>query len=188
VRAAKRVAIILLAVCLAASLALTAFAGEQTQARNEVRVRVIGAELPTALVDQVKSLSHEQLLALRELVRERLRETAQQRLANGATPAVVQFAGVVTAVDGNKFTVTKGGKGNEVVKTFTLTQDTQIIGVGNLKGQTKVEKGLMVKVKATSDGKALVVRLLPAKKGEALGNDRPVAAAKTKGLAKGKNN
>jgi hypothetical protein len=81
--------------------------------------------------------------------------------------APVECAGVVTQVYGGTFTVTKGGKGNQVEKTFTVTSETKIVGVGKLKGSVKIEPGLMVKVKAAG-GKALVVRLLPAKKAKAM--------------------
>lgn len=44
----------------------------------------------------------------------------------------------------------------------------------------------MAKVTATAEGKALVVRLLPAKKGEALAKGKAKASAKAKVPAKGK--
>lgn len=117
--------------------------------------------LPAGLVDEVKSLDRAQLQALAELVRQRLKELAPQ-----------EFAGMVAAVYGDSLTVAKGGKGNQVAKTFTLTPETKIVGEGALKGAKEIKSGMMAKVTATADGKALVVRLLPAKKGEALAKEK----------------
>lgn len=186
-RAAKKALGVLLAFVLAASLALPALAQEQaqgqaqdqTQAQTQTQAQAgTGgkAQLPAGLVDEVKSLDRAQLLSLAELVRQRLKETAPQ-----------EFAGVVTAVYGDSFTVAKGGKGSQAVKTFALTAETKIIGEGTLKGAKEIKPGMMAKVTATADGKALVVRLLPAKKGEALKEKaKAKASAKPKAPAKGK--
>lgn len=163
-RAAKKALGVLLAFVLAASLALPALAQEQAQDQTQTQIQTQAqaetggkAQLPAGLVDEVKSLDRAQLQALAELVRQRLKETAPQ-----------EFAGVVTAVYGDSFTVAKGGKGSQVEKTFTLTLETKVVGEGPLKGATEIKPGMTAKVTATADGKALVVRLLPAKKGEAL--------------------
>lgn len=137
----------------------------QTQVQAQVSSQVYGVDLPADLVAAVNTLNPDQLRALAKLIHERLKELAP-----------VEFAGVVTKVYGNTFTVARGGKGYRVEKTFTLTNETRIVGEGNLKGTTEIKSGLMVKVTAAADGKALLVRLIPAKKAEAL----------TKGKAPGK--
>ncbi|RPF49437.1 hypothetical protein EDD75_0249 [Thermodesulfitimonas autotrophica] len=137
----------------------------QTQVQAQVYSQVYGVDLPADLVAAVNALNPEQLRALAKLIHERLKELAP-----------VEFAGVVTKVYGDTFTVVRGGKGYQVEKTFTLTTETRIVGEGNLKGTTEIKPGLMVRVTAAADGKALLVRLIPAKKAEAL----------TKGKAPGK--
>lgn len=127
------------------------------QVQAQVYAQVYGADLPADLVAAVNALNAEQLRALAKLVHERLKEL---------TP--VEFAGVVTKVYGDTFTVVRGGKKHSVAKTFTVTAETKIVGEGWLKGNAVLAPGLMAKVTATPDGKALLVRLLPAKKAEAL--------------------
>ena len=181
-RAAKKALGVLLAFILAASLALPALAQEQVQDQTQAQTQTKAqaetggkAQLPAGLVEEVKSLDRAQLQALAELVRQRLKELAPQ-----------EFAGVVTAVYGDSFTVAKGGKGNQVVKTFTLTPETKIVGEGALKGAKEIKPGMTAKVTAAADGKALVVWLLPAKKGEALTKEKPQSHTESKAAAKSK--
>lgn len=171
----KKAVSAILALSLVLALALPALADEvQTQAQAQVRVQVqeqvrvheqvYGAQLPPELVAMVNSLSLEQLKALGKLVRERVRELAPA----GESKAEIEFAGVVTQVYGDTFTVVKGGKGRREAKTFTVTPDTVVEGKGALKGVKEIKPGAMVKVKATAGGEALEVHLLPAKKAEAV--------------------
>lgn len=146
-RTAKKAVSVLLALCLILALALPALA-ESTQTQ---------AQLPADLVAMVKSLDRAQLYALVKLVQEQLKATAP-----------VEFAGVVTQVSGDTFTVAKGGKGSQVTKTFTVTANTKIVGEGKQKGAAAIKVGATVKVKADANGNALTVQVLPAKKVEAL--------------------
>lgn len=173
----KKAVSAILALSLVLALALPALADEvQTQAQAQIRVQVqeqvrvqvheqvYGAQLPPELVAMVNSLSLEQLKALGKLVQERVRELAPA----GESKAEIEFAGVVTQVYGDTFTVVKGGKGRREAKTFTVTPDTVVKGKGALKGVKEIKPGAMVKVKATAGGEALEVHLLPAKKAEAV--------------------
>ncbi|RDV81204.1 copper amine oxidase N-terminal domain-containing protein [Ammonifex thiophilus] len=86
----------------------------------------------------------------------------------------IEFAGVVTAVYGDTLTVVKGGIGYQKEETFTLTPSTKIVLVGHLKKEytdpmEALKEGAMVKIKADAEGKVKVLRILPARKGEALG-------------------
>lgn len=105
----------------------------------------------------VKSLDRAQLYALAKLVQEQPKALAP-----------VEFAGVVTQVSGDTFTVAKSGKENQVTKTFTVTANTKVIGEGKQKGIAAIKAGVMVKVKADASGNALTVQILPAQKAKAL--------------------
>ncbi|WP_134642925.1 DUF5666 domain-containing protein [Ammonifex thiophilus] len=123
--------------------------------------------LPPELVTAVEKLNLEQLRALDRLVHLRIKELKP----------TVEFSGEVSAVSGNTFTVTRGGKkGGQESKTFTLTSDTKIEAKG--KGSATLERGQRVKVKATKEGKALEVRILPAAKFRAGGHGNSGAQVK----------
>lgn len=160
----RKLVCVILTLCLVLTLAFPALAEEtqvqvQPQAQDQTTVTdSVYYNLPPDLVTVVNGLSLEQLKELAKLVHQKINEQ------NQLNKSKIEFAGVVTAVYGDTFTVVKGGKNGNVTETFTITPQTLIKGEGTLKGTTEIKQGMMVKVRATTDKKALEVHLIPGNK------------------------
>ncbi|MCS5696556.1 DUF5666 domain-containing protein [Desulfofundulus thermocisternus] len=160
----RKLVCVILTLCLVLALAFPALAEEtkvQVQPQPQDQVTVTDSvyhNLPADLVTMVNGLDLEQLKELAVLVHQRIREQNQLNRPR------IEFAGVVTAVYGDTFTVAKGGKNSGITATFTITPQTVIKGEGTLKETTEIKQGMMVKVKATADKQALEVHLIPGNK------------------------
>ncbi|MGB9804781.1 hypothetical protein [Desulfofundulus sp.] len=164
----RKIGCLVLILCLVLALAVPALADEtqvqiqpQPQQDQTTVTGGVYSILPQDLVTAVYGLNLEQLKELAALVQRRIAEQNQLNRPK------IEFAGVVTAVYGDTFTVVKGGKNGNITETFTITPQTVIKGEGILKGTTEIKQGMMVKVRATADKRALEVHLVPGNKAKA---------------------
>ncbi|NYE56789.1 DUF5666 domain-containing protein [Carboxydothermus ferrireducens] len=77
-----------------------------------------------------------------------------------AKPVILEYTGTVISFDGNNLTVARG---NGEQKTFSITENTKIEGLGKLKGEKTIKPGYKVGVKYTLTGNAIEVKVIPAK-------------------------
>jgi len=72
----------------------------------------------------------------------------------------LEYTGTVISFDGSKLTVARG---NGEQKTFNITDNTKIEGLGKVKGEKTIKPGYKVGVKYTLVGNAVEVKVVPAK-------------------------
>ncbi|GAV21505.1 DUF5666 domain-containing protein [Carboxydothermus pertinax] len=77
-----------------------------------------------------------------------------------AKPVILEYTGTVISFDGNNLTVARG---NGEQKTFSITENTKIEGLGKLEGEKTIKPGYKVGVKYTLAGNAVEVKVIPAK-------------------------
>ncbi|ABB14890.1 DUF5666 domain-containing protein [Carboxydothermus hydrogenoformans] len=77
-----------------------------------------------------------------------------------AKPVILEYTGTVISFDGNNLTVARG---NGEQKTFSITENTKIEGLGKLKGEKTIKPGYKVGVKYTLTGNAIEVKVILAK-------------------------